>query len=66
MTSLGKMWVSFASMGFMLISMGLIYFSRYKISNKFVKFVFAIIAYILLISGFLTMVYVVFSGPTGR
>jgi len=66
MSSLDKMWVSFASMGFMMISMGLIYFSRNKINNRLVKFIFALLAYILLISGFLGMIYIVFSGPTGR
>jgi len=66
MSSLDKMWISFASMGFMMISMGLIYVSRYKIRNKLFKFVFALVAYVLLISGFLSMIYIVFSGPTGR
>lgn len=66
MSSLDKMWVSFASMGFMMISMGLIYFSRYKLNNKLVKVVFALVAYILLIIGFITMIFIVFSGPTGR
>ncbi|MET1014227.1 MAG: DUF2768 domain-containing protein [Paenisporosarcina sp.] len=66
MSSLDKMWISFASMGFMMISMGLIYLSRYKIRNKIVKFVFAFVAYVLLIIGFISMIYIVFSGPTGR
>ncbi|QBP41345.1 DUF2768 domain-containing protein [Paenisporosarcina antarctica] len=66
MSSLDKMWVSFASMGFMMISMGLIYISRHKINNRLIKFIFALVAYVLLISGFLSMIYIVFSGPTGR
>ncbi|MFX3673954.1 MAG: DUF2768 domain-containing protein [Paenisporosarcina sp.] len=66
MSSLDKMWISFASMAFMMISMGLIYVSRYKINNKPVKFIFALTAYVLLIGGFLSMIYIVFSGPTGR
>ena len=65
-SSLDKMCVSFAAMGFMMISMGLIYFSRNKINNRLFKFIFALLAYVLLISGFLGMVYIVFSGPTGR
>lgn len=66
MSSLDKMWLSFASMGFMMISMGLIYVSRHKINNRLIKFMLAIVAYVLLISGFLSMIYLVFSGPTGR
>ncbi|WP_019413575.1 DUF2768 domain-containing protein [Paenisporosarcina sp. TG20] len=66
MSSLDKMWLSFASMGFMMISMGLIYVSRNKINNRLFKFVFAAFAYILLIIGFLSAIYIVFSGPTGR
>lgn len=66
MSSMDKMWVSFASMGFMVISMGLIYFSRNKINNRVFKFIFALVAYVLLIVGFLSMIYIVFSGPTGR
>ncbi|MGE6489855.1 DUF2768 domain-containing protein [Paenisporosarcina sp. NPDC076898] len=65
MSSLDKMWVSFASMGFMMLSMGLIYFSRHKINNRVIKFVLALVAYVLLIIGFLCMIYIVFSGPTG-
>ncbi|MGB3259928.1 DUF2768 domain-containing protein [Paenisporosarcina sp.] len=65
MSSLDKMWVSFASMGFMMLSMGLIYFSRHKINNRVIKFIFALVAYVLLIIGFLCMIYIVFSGPTG-
>ncbi|PUB10342.1 DUF2768 domain-containing protein [Paenisporosarcina sp. OV554] len=65
MSSLDKMWVSFASMGFLMISMGLIYISRHKINNRLIKFIFATVAYVLLIGGFLSMIYIVFSGPTG-
>ncbi|WP_301109964.1 DUF2768 domain-containing protein [Sporosarcina sp.] len=65
MSSLDKMWLSFYAMGFMVISMGLIYASRYKMKNRIVKLVFAIVAYVLLISSFFAMVYLVFNGPTG-
>ncbi|MGN7386636.1 DUF2768 domain-containing protein [Sporosarcina sp. SAFN-015] len=65
MSSLDKMWLSFYAMGFMAISMGLIYLSRHKLSNRLVKFLFALIAYSLLIFSFFAMVYLVFSGPTG-
>ncbi|WP_411567621.1 DUF2768 domain-containing protein [Sporosarcina sp. GW1-11] len=65
LSSLDKMWLSFYAMGFMLISMGLIYASRYKIKNRVVQILFAIVAYTLLITSFFAMVYLVFNGPTG-
>ncbi|WP_415579213.1 DUF2768 domain-containing protein [Filibacter tadaridae] len=60
-----KMWLSFYAMGFMVISMGLIYASRYKLKNRFFKIFFAVVAYFLLTFSFLAMVYLVFNGPTG-
>ena len=66
MTSLDKMWIAFAGMGFLMISMGLIYISRYKISNGILKFVTALAAYGLLIIGFILSAFIVFSGPTGN
>ncbi|WP_445327058.1 DUF2768 domain-containing protein [Sporosarcina sp. FSL K6-1508] len=60
-----KMWLSFYAMGFMVISMGLIYVSRQKLQNKVLKFIFAIVAYSLLIIAFFAMIYLVFNGPTG-
>ena len=65
MCSLDKMWVSFAGIAFLIISMGMIYLSRYKLNNGIIKFIFALVAYILLILGFFIMVFTVFSGPTG-
>ena len=65
MSSLDKMWVSFAGIAFLIISMGMIYLSRYKLNNGILKFIFALVAYILLILGFFIMVFTVFSGPTG-
>ncbi|MGB6407929.1 MAG: DUF2768 domain-containing protein, partial [Planococcus donghaensis] len=44
---------------------GLIYLSRYKLQNGILKFIFALVAYILLILGFFIMIFTVFSGPTG-
>ncbi|MFC4410972.1 DUF2768 domain-containing protein [Chungangia koreensis] len=61
-----KMWLSFYAMGAMVFSMFLIYASRYKINNRLLKFLFAVPAYLLLIFAFFSMVYIVFSGPTGR
>lgn len=65
MSSMDKMWLSFYAMGFMVISMGLIFVSRHKVKNKILKFVFALIAYALLVFSFLAMIYLVFNGPTG-
>lgn len=65
MSAMDKMWLSFYAMGFMVISMGLIYASRHKLKNRLLKFVFALLAYILLLSSFGAMVYLVFNGPTG-
>ena len=60
---LQKMWISFAGMGFMFISLLFIYVSRYKLKG-FWKGLTATIAYILmLLAGFIIFVVVV-SGPT--
>lgn len=64
MSSMDKMWLSFYAMGFMVISMGLIYTSRHKLKNRLIKFIFALVAYSLLTISFLAMVYLVFNGPT--
>jgi Protein of unknown function (DUF2768) len=64
MTSMMKMWISFASMGSMFLAIIMIYFSRYKIKLKFIRFITAFAAYILMIAGGLMMIYIVFSGPT--
>ena len=61
--SLMKMWVSLASMGFMFISILLIYLSRYKLGGIF-KVLTAIIAYFLMVVSGIIIVLVVFSGPT--
>jgi uncharacterized membrane protein (DUF373 family) len=42
----------------------MIYFSRYKIKQKFIRFITAFMAYILMIAGGLMMIYIVLSGPT--
>ncbi|MGM9966948.1 DUF2768 domain-containing protein [Rummeliibacillus sp. POC4] len=53
------MWISFYSIGFLLIASGLIYLSRQKINNRIISTIVALIAYVFLIIGFLTMVFVV-------
>ncbi|MBM7584358.1 glucan phosphoethanolaminetransferase (alkaline phosphatase superfamily) [Bacillus pakistanensis] len=64
MTSMMKMWISFASMGFMFLAIITIYLSRYKLKKGVLRFITALIAYIMMIAGGLTMVYIVLSGPT--
>ncbi|MBS4191045.1 DUF2768 domain-containing protein [Bacillus sp. FJAT-49705] len=61
--SLMKMWISLASMAFMFISILMIYLSRYKLSG-ILKFLTALIAYILMIVSGIIIFFVVFSGPT--
>ncbi|WP_260858078.1 DUF2768 domain-containing protein [Bacillus sp. FJAT-22090] len=62
-SSMDKMWISFGSMGSMLLAMILMFFVKNKFKNRFLKFVFGLIAYILLFIGFITMIYIIFN-PT--
>ncbi|MGN1385565.1 MAG: DUF2768 domain-containing protein [Bacillus sp. (in: firmicutes)] len=62
--ALQKMWISFGAMLFMMISLLSIYFSRFKLKNKVLKIVSAIIAYILMILAGIIIFLVVASGPT--
>ncbi|RIJ63175.1 DUF2768 domain-containing protein [Rummeliibacillus sp. POC4] len=59
MSPMDMMWISFYSIGFLLIASGLIYLSRQKINNRIISTIVALIAYVFLIIGFLTMVFVV-------
>ncbi|PLT34865.1 DUF2768 domain-containing protein [Bacillus sp. V5-8f] len=61
--ALQKMWISFAAMIFMFISIITIYFSRYKLKG-ILRILTAVIAYILMISAGLIILFVVLSGPT--
>ena len=61
--ALMKMYISFAGMGFMFLSLVSLYFSRYKLKGFF-KGVVALIAYLLMIASGLIIFAVVFSGPT--
>lgn len=58
-----KMYVSFAGMIFLILSIGLILLSRYKLKGVFAGVV-SLLAYIFLILGALIILYIVFSGPT--
>ncbi|WP_033828541.1 DUF2768 domain-containing protein [Bacillus andreraoultii] len=62
--ALTKMWISFAAMGFMFLSIVLIYLSRYKLKQKFFRIVTAIFAYGLMIYAGIIIFLIVFSGPT--
>ncbi|MBF4500069.1 DUF2768 domain-containing protein [Savagea sp. SN6] len=64
MSPLDKMWLSFYGLGFMAISIGLILLSRHKIDNGILRFFTALIAWVLFITSFFIMVYLVFNGPT--
>ena len=46
--ALMKMWISLASMGFMFISIVLIFLSRFKLKQGVLKVFTAVIAYLLL------------------
>ncbi|WP_273125928.1 DUF2768 domain-containing protein [Metabacillus sp. HB246100] len=63
--ALMKMWISFASMGFMFISIILIYLSRYKLSGVF-KVIVTILAYLFMIVAGMIILFVVFSGPVSE
>lgn len=63
-TSILKMYVSFVGMGLLIIAIGLILFSRYKLKGWLAGIV-AAIAYICLIIGSIIIFYIVVSGPTG-
>jgi hypothetical protein len=61
-----KMWISLSGIGFMAISVFLIYFSRYKLKNGVLKTITAVIAYILLLLAGLIIFFIVLAGPTNE
>lgn len=61
--SLQKMWISFGAMGFMIISLFSIYFSRYKLKG-ILKGIVGVFAYLFMILAGIIMFLVVLSGPT--
>lgn len=61
--SMLKMYVSFAGMAFLILAVGLIVLSRYKLKGWLASIV-SVLAYILLILGAIIIFYIVFSGPT--
>ncbi|MET4560987.1 DUF2768 domain-containing protein [Lysinibacillus parviboronicapiens] len=63
MPALDIMWVSFYCIGFMIVSVGLIYLGRNKISNGFLRIIVNLIAYILFGLGTFLMVLIVATWP---
>ena len=62
--ALMKMWISLASMGFMVIAIIFIYLSRYKLKQGVLKAFTAVMAYLLLVVSGLIIFFVVFTGPS--
>jgi preprotein translocase subunit SecD len=58
-----KMYISFAGMIFLILAVGLILLSRYKLKG-WIKGIVSLLAYVFLILGGLIIFYIVFSGPT--
>jgi hypothetical protein len=58
-----KMYISFAGMIFLILSIGLILLGRYKLKG-WIRGIVSFIAYAFLILGGLIIFYIVFSGPT--
>lgn len=65
MSSLDKMWVSFGSMGFMFAAMLLMMFINSKIENPVIAIPLKALAWILLILGFVSMLYIIFNPTKG-
>jgi len=61
--SMLKMYISFAGMVLLIIAIGLILLSRYKLKG-WMAGVITFLAYISFIIGGLIILYIVFSGPT--
>jgi len=61
--ALDIMWVSFYCIGFLIISIALIYLGRNKISNVFLRTIVNLIAYILFGLGTFLMVLIVATWP---
>ncbi|MEN1969145.1 DUF2768 domain-containing protein [Lentibacillus sp. N15] len=57
-----KMWISFAGIILLLVSIGLILLSRYKLRGFFAGIV-SVFAYLCFILGGIIIFYIVFSGP---
>ncbi|WP_223702056.1 DUF2768 domain-containing protein [Sutcliffiella deserti] len=61
--ALMKMWISFVAMGFMIISVLTVYFTRFKVKNNILRLILNAIAFLLIVLAGLIIFFVVFSGP---
>lgn len=61
--ALDIMWVSFYCIGFLILSVGLIYLARNKVSNGFLRTIVNLIAYILFGLGTFLMVLIIATWP---
>ncbi|MEA3319019.1 DUF2768 domain-containing protein [Sutcliffiella horikoshii] len=61
--ALMKMWISFVAMGFMIISVLTVYFTRFKVRNNIIRGILNTVAFLLILLAGLIIFYVVFSGP---
>ncbi|OCS87812.1 DUF2768 domain-containing protein [Caryophanon tenue] len=61
--ALDVMWISFYCIFFLLASIGIIYMVRHKIHNRFLQWMFKLIAYGLFFLGSFLMVLVVATWP---
>ncbi|RLL48200.1 DUF2768 domain-containing protein [Oceanobacillus piezotolerans] len=61
--SMLKMYISFAGMIFLFLSLGLIYLSRNKLTGLLAGIV-SLLAFICLLLGGLIIIYIVITGPT--
>lgn len=59
-----KMWTSLSGLGFMFLSIVLIYLSRFKMKNRFFKGISAVIAYTFMIISGIIIFIVVIGGPS--
>ncbi|EEK79798.1 hypothetical protein bcere0009_13490 [Bacillus cereus R309803] len=57
------MWFALGAIGFMFFAVAFILLSRYKMKNKFLKGITALVAYTLMIVSGIVIFLVVFSGP---
>ncbi|SDQ54286.1 Protein of unknown function [Virgibacillus subterraneus] len=62
--SMLKMYISFGGMALLLLAIGLIILSRYKLKG-FLAGIVSVLAYLSLMIGGIIILYIVFSGPTG-
>ncbi|WLR53107.1 DUF2768 domain-containing protein [Bacillus tianshenii] len=62
-TALMKMYVSFAGIIFMFVSVALIMFSRSKLKPGILRIVLSFIAWVLMILAGIIIFFIVFSGP---